>query len=141
MSRQEDIDYNILTGDRIWPPFVGYDHNHPFVKALVEVLTRLPDEDYDAVEEFVYFVVETREILAINVPLKMGYPSVESNSTIRFETIVIFHSALKFPHKALIGLIAHEVAHSFVDIPDHKRNEQETDLQVNVINLRSKNNF
>lgn len=50
---------------------------------------------------------------------------------VRFDTVVVFHLALDYPHKALMGLKARELAHSFVDNKlDYKTNEQKTDLQA-----------
>ena len=130
MTRQESISYSFLESDRIWPPLIGPDRSHPFVKALVDVLTRLPDDAYEAVEEFVYFVVEHPGFTAVNVPFKRSYPSLKGGVTIRFDTIVIFHTALKYSLKALVGLIVHELAHSFVDNPDYQSDEQGADSQA-----------
>jgi predicted SprT family Zn-dependent metalloprotease len=43
---------------------------------------------------------------------------------------VIFHAALECSHKALVGLIAHEIAHGFVTQSDSRTDEKETDLQA-----------
>jgi hypothetical protein len=115
-----------LESDRIWPP-IGYDRDHPFVKALVEVLTRLSDDAYYAVEDFVCFVVEDDKLAAINVPFKRHYPATQSDLIVRVDTIVIFHPALKYSNKALVGLIAHELAHSIIDYPDYQSDEQGAD--------------
>ena len=62
MTRQEDISYDFLEGDKIWPPFIAPNRNHPFVKALVEVLERLPDDAYDKVAHQTSFVVEDHQV-------------------------------------------------------------------------------
>jgi hypothetical protein len=130
MTRQEDIIYDFLGSDRIWPPFIASNLNHPFIKALVEVLERLPADAYDEVSGRILFVVEDPQILATNVPFERLYPPFKRVLRVRFDTIVIFHAALDFSHKALVGLIAHELAHSFVTQSDYKADEKETDLQT-----------
>jgi hypothetical protein len=130
VTRQDAIAYDFLEADRIWPPgIIASKRSQPFVRALVEVLTRLPDDAYYAVEEFVSFVVEDPRIAAVNVPFTRSC-SLESSLTIRFDTIVIFHRALDLSHKALVGLVAHELAHSFVSHPDYKSDEQGADSQA-----------
>lgn len=124
MSREEDIAYDFLENDRIWPPNIAPNRGHPFIKALVEVLMRLPDHIYEEVSEVVCFVIEAPEFRAMNVPFRRVYQPFSSALEVRFDTIVIFHQALAYPHDALIGLLAHEIAHSIVSLPEHKENEQ-----------------
>jgi len=45
------------------------DPNHPFIKALREMLLRLPDSVYDEIESRVQFIVEAHEAFAFNVHL------------------------------------------------------------------------
>lgn len=90
MTRQEDIAYSFLKNDRIWPRSCAPTN---FVKALVEVLERLPEDAYDEVENFVSFVVELPPFTAINVPFNRAYPPSPSVREIRFDTIVVFHAA------------------------------------------------
>ena len=131
MTREEDISYDFIGNDRIWPPYIPSNPSHPFMKALIEVLKRLPEDDYAQVAAQVTFVVEDLKFTAFNVPFERFYPPTHNELQVRFDTIVIFHPALDYPHKALMGLIAHEIAHSFVDNKlDYKTNEQETDLQA-----------
>lgn len=130
MARQEDIAYDFLESDRIWPVFIPSNRNHPFVKSLVEVLERLPDDAYKKLASQTSFVVEDPSVLATNVPFERAYPPIRHGLRVRFDTIVIFHPALDFSHKALVGLIAHEIAHSFVTGQDYKADEQEADSQV-----------
>ena len=130
MTRQEDISYDFLEGDKIWPPFIAPNRNHPFVKALVEVLERLPDDAHDKVAHQTSFVVEDHQVLATNVPFDRCYPPIQSELRVRFDIIVIFHAALDNSHKALVGLIAHELAHSFVTQSNYRTDETETDLQA-----------
>jgi hypothetical protein len=129
VSREEDITYDFLESDRIWPPFIAPNHSHPFIKALVEVLMRLPDHIYEVVEERIMFVVEDPRIVATNAPFNRVYlPSPKDiDIHVQFDTIVIFHHALTYPHNALMGLLAHELAHSIVSLPEHKENEAAAD--------------
>lgn len=62
MSREEDISYDFIGNDRIWPPYIPANPNHPFMKALIEVLKRLPEDDYAQVAAQVTFVVEDLKI-------------------------------------------------------------------------------
>jgi hypothetical protein len=130
MTRQEDISYDFLGNDRIWPPFIASNTNHPFIKALVEVLERLPEDAYDKVAEQTSFVVKDPRFLATNAPFDQYYPPPKSELRVRFNTIVIFHAALECSHKALVGLIAHEIARGFVTQSDYRTDEKETDLQA-----------
>jgi len=67
MTGQEDIAYDFLKNDRIWPPNITPPR---FVKALVAVLERLPDDAYDKVSSWVSFVVEDPRFAATNVPFE-----------------------------------------------------------------------
>ncbi|MFC2027063.1 hypothetical protein ACFLU3_00090 [Chloroflexota bacterium] len=128
MTRQEDILCDFIENeDRIWPPGLA---PIAFVNALKEVLTRLPDDAYDAVCETVSFVVEDPKITATNVPFNRTYPSLPDGITIQFNTIVIFHQALAYPGAALVGLLAHELAHSFVDEQNYNADEDAADALV-----------
>ncbi|MFC1762228.1 hypothetical protein ACFL6U_09110 [Planctomycetota bacterium] len=121
--RKDDIAYDFLENDRIWPLFIVSNHQHPFIQALVEVLMRLPDKVYDVVSRKVSFVVEDDQDLAVNVSFSRSYPPTSKKLTVSFDTIVIFHQPLTWPHTALVGLLAHELAHSIVYIEsDHKAN-------------------
>ncbi|MGD0918975.1 MAG: hypothetical protein ABSB22_21225 [Thermodesulfobacteriota bacterium] len=123
MSREEDIAYDFLENERIWPPNIAPNREHPFIKALVEVLMRLPNHIYEAVAEMVLFVVEDPRFMATNAPFNRVYPSCSNSHNVRFDTIVIFHQALACPHNALMGLLAHELAHSFSHLSDYKNDE------------------
>jgi len=127
VARQEDIFNDFLESDRVWPPSLVPD---AFIKALVEVLICLPDDDYDTVSEKVSFVVEDPRISAVNVPFNRTYPSLPNGITLEFHTIVIFHQALTYPHTALVGLLAHELAHSFGSGQDYKADEDAANTLV-----------
>ena len=96
----------------------------------MDVLTRLPDDAYEVVSDYVYFVVEDPRIEAINVPFKQIYPSLEGDLTVRIDTIVFFHPTLQYSNKALVGLIAHELAHSIVNHSDYQSDEKGADSQA-----------
>jgi hypothetical protein len=139
-ERREEISYDFFESDRIWPPTITSNSSHPFNKAFQDVLIRLPEQDYNKIVSHMRFVVEDPRILAINVPFnhRVSLKLLESSKTqlslpetldIRVDTIVFFHSAMEFSHKALVGLIAHEIAHSFVNKPDYRSDEQAADAQ------------
>ncbi|MFC1554905.1 hypothetical protein ACFL7D_09740 [candidate division KSB1 bacterium] len=127
MTRMEDIIYDFLESDRIWPPGIV---STKFEKALIEVLKRLTDDVYDIVSERVLFVIEDPRIAAVNVPFKRIFPNCTNKIELRFDTIVVFHQALAYSNTALVGLLAHELAHSFVRGRDYKTDEEETDKMV-----------
>lgn len=113
MNRQEKISYSFLESDRIWPPVLALKFSGPFIEALIEVLKRLPDDAYDVVEDYVCFVVEDPQCLAINVPFRRDFSSSKNQKIkCRLDTIVLFERAFQYSHNALVGLIAHELAHS-----------------------------
>lgn len=130
MSRQEDIASGFIENDRIWPPFVASQRGHPFVIALIAVLERLPEDVYDVVDAIVSFVVADPQIAAVNVPFERIYPPAPKGIKVRFDTLIFFESALSFPQKALMGLIAHELAHSLQSMPDYEADERGADALV-----------
>lgn len=123
MTREEDISNDFLDTDRVYPPGLM---PASFKEALVEVLQRLPDEAYDEISSRVSLVVETPDITAVNVPFSRVYPLLSGKLEVRFDTIVVFHQAQSLPHNALVGLLAHEFAHSFVSGKDYKSDEEAT---------------
>jgi hypothetical protein len=130
MSREEDILYDFIESDRIWPPIFMADMKHVFVRALTDVLVRIPDEVYDMVTNRVNFVVEDPRIHAINVPFSRYCPPSAEGHYVQFETIVVFHQLLAYPFNALVGALAHEIAHSFVSGEDFRSDEEKVDALV-----------
>jgi hypothetical protein len=124
MTRQEDISCDFLESDRIWPPSLAPTS---FIEALKEVLLRLPDDAYDDISDRVRFVVDVPPFLAVNVPFRRVYPTCSNPFTVELYTIVVFLQALSGSHRALVGLLAHELAHSLVSMPDHRSNEEAAD--------------
>lgn len=122
MTRQEDINYDFLGGDRIWPPSAAPRN---FILALEEVLTRLSDDAYDLVSSCVSFVIEDPQLIAVNVPFTRTYPAPTDDLEVKFYTIVVFHRAMGYPHMALVGLLAHEIAHSFVTEPKYREYKED----------------
>ena len=117
IARYGDI-MNIVKSDNIWPPTAS--SNQLLAPALCEVLSRLPQEDFDFVESNVSFIVEDPKLtpLAFNVPAKG-----EMGRKIGLDRIVFFESSWLLSPKALIGLVAHELAHSFVTGKDDTKDE------------------
>lgn len=112
-ERKEDISY-FIQQDRIWPPTSHvYLPNNPFMKALHEVLERLPEDVFDEVLDKVYFVVDFEGLLGINAPIVVTCPPKSEPYNIKVSNIIIFNQALKLSHESLVGLLAHEIAHSF----------------------------
>ena len=103
----------MVESDQIWP-LIWTPARHKFSAAFREVFSRLPEEVFDQVEE-ISFVLEDPEIdyFAANVPAP---PSAA-------DTIVFFRKCLNFAPEAMIGLIAHEIAHSFVRGRDNAEDE------------------
>ncbi|MFN0017414.1 MAG: hypothetical protein ACKVP0_04085 [Pirellulaceae bacterium] len=118
----------IVGSDRFWPPTSGA--KDAFVPALCEVLARLPEKAFEFVESQISFVLEdpTLDALAVNVPLPevedFGRPGGANETSC---LIVFYRSAWKLSTNGLIGLIAHELAHSFVGGKDYEEDEAKTD--------------
>ena len=114
-SVREDNVNSYLSVDHIWPPTVQANPSHPIVKAIKEVLLRLPEDEFYEVESYVQVIIEDQESLAFNVSFNRPIE--------RLDTIVIYERSFKMSHKALVGLLAHELAHTFVDEKEHFKNE------------------
>jgi len=122
MDRYEDI-IRMVEGGRIWPP-VASSWRSKFDAALSEVLSRLPQETFNQVESEIGFILEdpSGAILAENVPA----PLAPDAKKLGIDTVVFFRACLNFAPDALVGLIAHEIAHSFA----RGRNYQEDEAMV-----------
>jgi hypothetical protein len=112
----------MVESDRIWPPVPSSPARRKFNEAFREVLSRLPEEVFDQVQSEIGFVLEdpTVEFFATNVPAP---PSGDVGGKLGIDTIVFFHTCLNFAREAMIGLIAHEIAHSFVRGRDNREDE------------------
>jgi hypothetical protein len=119
-GRYEEI-LNMLEHVGIWPPMVSPERNR-FCAALREVLSRLPQEAFDKVDKKVRFLLDdpSLKMLAVNAPHP---PSSALTGRVGSDTIVFFRTCLDLAPKALIGLIAHEIAHSFVGGKNYAEDE------------------
>jgi hypothetical protein len=110
----------MVESDRIWP-LVSSPARQKFNAAFREVLRRLPQEVFYHVESEIGFVLEdpTLECLAVNAPA----PRSADGGKQGIDTIVFFRTCLNFDPEAMIGLIAHEIAHSFVGGRDNPKDE------------------
>ena len=100
----------------------------PFVRPLKEVLKRLSDDVFECVETQIEFVVDVDDYLAVSVPFRdVVPPSSNSSHTINRDVIILFRSCWQLSHAALVGLIAHEIAHSITVLQDHHENEAAAD--------------
>lgn len=126
-GRYEDI-LRLIESDRIWPPVVS-PGRRKFKAALCEVASRLPEEAFNQVESEIGFVVEdpSVEMLAVNVPAP---PLPNGRGKRGIDTIVFFRECLNFAPDALIGVIAHEIAHSFVRGSDYLEDEALVDAKA-----------
>jgi len=130
-SREQDCRL-ILESDRIWPPSVRSVNRVRFERALLTVLRRLPDDVFQLVESDVSFVVDEGKFHALNVPFSKMLPLKNYTGTInwRLDQIVIFNAAFQLSDEALVGLVAHEIAHSVEQQRDHNENEAAADALV-----------
>jgi hypothetical protein len=119
-GRYEEI-MKMLERVGTWPPTVSPERDR-FCAALREVLSRLPQEAFDKVDEKVRFLLEepSLKMPAANAP---SPPSSDLSGRVGKDTIVFFRTCMDLAPKALIGLIAHEIAHSFVCGKDYMENE------------------
>lgn len=127
--RQEDIACYFIGNDRIWPIL---PHTHPFMKGLIEVLESLPDEDFDEICRSVMFVIEEYKMLAVNAPFERKYPVIDGikHISVKLDTIIFFQQSMELSERALVGLIAHELAHSIVKLKFQDENEEAADRLV-----------
>lgn len=109
---------NYVQSDMIWPPISRTSEK--LIPSLREVLSRLPEEDFIFVEGRVRFILEDESVIALNV----HPPSPDAKGLF---DIILFHHVWEFSPKALIGLIAHELAHTFVSGPNYQADEAEAD--------------
>lgn len=114
---------NYLGNDRIWLPIPQAQAK--IIPCLCEVLARLPDDDFYTVDDKVFIIVQEDDVLAWNVPLNRA-------SSNEICTVIFFKSCTKLSATALIGLIAHELAHTFVDRAgaDYKSDEDATNAKA-----------
>ena len=129
MSRSEDIQ-NYMESDSVWPALLNTPTRKRFNRALIEVLRRLPDDIFDTIEFSLGFVVQESDYRAINVPFKRVIPPHKQNYELKMDQVVIFSNAFDLSDTALVGLIAHEIAHSVEDLSDHFQNELRADERV-----------
>ena len=122
-----DILYSYVENDRL-VNFQLVPEN--FMRALVDVLKRMPEDDYYDIPEELTFIVETKYIAAQNIRLRASTEIKGHKIPKNYDIIIIFCTALNYPHNALVGLIAHEIAHSFVDGRDYKSDEDAVDERV-----------
>lgn len=106
--------------------------NDPVFLAILEVMKRLPEEDFYKACYAIDFVIQMDAFRAINVPVFSGeempvQPNPQSQK--RRDLIVIFKNP-ELSHRELLGLVAHEIAHSFVKGRDDDDNEKVANDQV-----------
>ena len=119
-----------LQGDRVWPPnWICHEGSRRFAKSLREVFRRLNDDVYCEVDEL-WFVLDTGELLALNVPRDILCLPSSSLYTRSYDTIFILKCAWQLSDMALVGLLAHEIAHSFAHRQTHSENEDAADALV-----------
>lgn len=130
MSRTEDV-FLYMQSDRVWPALLNTPTRQRFNLALVEVLRRLPDDIFDIVETDLGFVVQEPTYRAINVPYECVLPPSDKPIKFRIDQVVIFSNAFDdLSDPALVGLLAHEIAHSIEERRDHSANEAAADERV-----------
>lgn len=115
--------------DRIWPPTWQFtDCGKRFAKALSDVFWRLDEDSYYGAEDL-WFVLDTG-YLAISVPRDIICQETETPYKQSYDCVFISSRAWQLSDKALVGLLAHEIAHSFETRGEHTENEQAADALV-----------
>jgi hypothetical protein len=111
----------MLERDGIWPPPMS-PQRHKFCAALREALCRLPQKAFDEVDNQVRFLLDdpSLQMFAVNAPAP---PSADLSGRPGIDTIIFFRTCMDLSLKALVGLIAHEIAHSFVCCKDYAEDE------------------
>jgi hypothetical protein len=121
-GRFEDI-LNFVESDRIWPAVAN--SRRKVTPALQEVLAKLPENEFEWVESNLQIVLDdpATDLLAVNVP-PPDRATAEGSAGVC--TVVFLRSSWKLSETALTGLVAHELAHSFVSGRDYAKDEQLT---------------
>ena len=111
----------MLKRDGIWPPTKSPE-NDRFRVTLCEVLCRIPQKAFDKVEGEVRFLLDdpSLKMFAVNAHAP---PSRDLSGRPGIDTIVFFRTCMDLAAKALLGLIAHRIAHSFVCGKDYSEDE------------------
>jgi len=127
---------SFVDSDRLWPPHA--QTKSKFVPFLCEVLSRLPDEDFTRLDDNILSIVledpATCRMLAVNVKAP-SFPRLEKESG--GDTIIFYHDCWRFTGAALVGLIAHEFAHSLVCGQDYQSDEIAADAKAESWGFKS----
>src|SRR5258708_17112669 len=114
--------------ETFWNNKVFPSCNEPVLHAaLLDFMARVSDEVMEVINSKIWIVYLSSKFRALNVPIhEIIRPHKEA---LRFEKDVLVFSDHfgRLSPKAGIGLIAHEVAHSFVEKSDHFENEAAAD--------------
>ena len=127
-GRYEHIQ-NYLSGD--WALHGTNLVRAKYLEPMQELLVRLPENAFDALTDQTNFYFEDPRINTLGV-------SVQNHRFRRSEvgkeeacfTVIIFKAAANLSSEAVIGLLAHEFAHSFVTVFDDSENERLTNEKL-----------
>lgn len=127
-GRYEDIE-NYFSGD--WALHGTNWVREKYMDPMQELLVRLPQDAFDALTEQTNFYFEDPQIatLGVNIQNSQFRRSSHGEMSACF-TIVIFKSAASLSPQATTGLLAHEFAHSFVDVFNHSESERLTNEKL-----------
>lgn len=127
-ARFEDIQ-NYLSGD--WALHGTNLVRDRYLEPMQELLIRLPQDAFDALTEQTNFYFEDPRIntLGVNLQNHRFRRSADGNEEACF-TIIIFKRAANLSSEAVIGLLVHEFAHSFVTVFDDSENERLTNEKL-----------
>jgi hypothetical protein len=127
--RPEDVEH-YLSMDNVRPLTVQANPDHPIMLALRNVLLHLPEDIFEEVDSYIRFVVDADKFSALNVPFELPLPPSTEWRSSKTHVIVIFERALEYSQQAIVAIVAHEIAHSFVVARDHLQNEEAADQLV-----------
>jgi hypothetical protein len=85
-------------------------------------------KEFEIATNELVIVIQTPEVIALNVLLPLLLiPGIKKRITPIKYVVVLFECCFRFSSSARVGLIAHELAHSFVNGADYKADEAAAD--------------
>lgn len=98
---------------------------------LSQVYKRLPEEVQEDVRARICFAFQDPVLNAINIPIQ-GFVTGKTGAMVpyRKDLIVVFSKSFALSDSSLMGLLAHEIAHSLIELSDNDQNEAAADAKV-----------
>jgi hypothetical protein len=116
-------EFESFWSDRVFPP----GDQSLLHEAFLEVMTRISSEVFDVLTSKIWIVILSSHQRALNIPLRETIPPRRKPLTLERDVVVFSDESRKLSPQARVGLVAHELAHSCVEKPNHLENEGAAD--------------